>query len=68
MSRESLAAVQLRRAAACALAEACRALLAASGGKGWRRGSALPDAAPLHGGMKARRPRELHGGTGSLPS
>jgi|GEM_PF-1743035 len=28
MSRESILAVQLRRAAACALAEACRALLA----------------------------------------
>ncbi|MFC3100646.1 hypothetical protein [Altererythrobacter lauratis] len=31
MSRESLAAVRLRRAAACALAEACRALLAMPG-------------------------------------
>ena len=68
MSRESLAAVRLRRAAACALAEACRALLAMPAGKAGRGGSALPGAAPLPLGVKARRPRDLHGCTGNLPN
>ncbi|MCH7863051.1 MAG: hypothetical protein IH998_15585 [Proteobacteria bacterium] len=68
MSRDHLAALRARCRAAQGLAEACHALLAAPGADAGRRGSAPPDAAPLHIGVKARRPRDLRGCSGSLPS